>query len=413
MAERRVVITGLGVITPLGNTVEEFWQSLVQGKSGIGPITLFDASEYPVRFAGEVKNFDPLVYLDKREARRMDRYAQFALAAAKQAVADAGLMITEAIADRVGVCLGSGIGGVQTWEDQHRTLLERGPERVSPFFIPMMICDIAAGLISITFNARGPNLCLATACATGNHSIGEAYEHIRLGNADVMIAGGSEAGVCPTSVAGFSAMKALSTRNEEPQKASRPFDAERDGFVLGEGAGVVVLEERDFALRRGARIYAELVGYGLTADAHHITQPAPCGAGAARSMQMALQRAGLQPEEVDYINAHGTSTPAGDVAETQAIKQVFKDHAYRLAISSTKSMTGHLLGAAGGVEFVATVLTIVHHLIPPTINLEHPDPECDLDYVPNQARQARVRVALSNAFGFGGHNSTLIVKAYE
>lgn len=403
----------MGAVTPLGNSVRELWEGLVAGRSGVGPITRFDAGEYAVRIAAEVKGFDPDAYIDPRESRRMDPFAQYGVAAAKMALDDAGLEITEEISERTGVVVGSGIGGVQTWEEQHRALLERGPRRVSPLFIPMLICDMAAGTISILFGAKGPNMAIVTACATGSHSIGEAYKIIQRGQADVMIAGGTEASVVPTAIAGFAAAKALSSRNEEPERASRPFDADRDGFVIGEGAGIVVLEELGFARRRGARIYAEVVGFGLSADAHHITQPAPGGEGAAKAMRMALEDACMPPEAVDHINSHGTATPLGDVAETIAIKQVFGERAYRIPITANKSMIGHMLGAAGGVEFIATVLTVVNGVIPPTINIDRPDPECDLDYVPWKPREAKVRAALCNSFGFGGHNSALLVKAFE
>lgn len=403
----------MGAVTPLGNSVRELWEGLVAGRSGVGPITRFDADEYAVRIAAEVKGFDPDAYIDPRESRRMDPFAQYGVAAAKMALDDAGLEITDEISERTGVLVGSGIGGVQTWEEQHRALLERGPRRVSPLFIPMLICDMAAGTISILFGAKGPNMAIVTACATGSHSIGEAYKIIQRGQADVMIAGGTEASVVPTAIAGFASAKALSSRNDEPERASRPFDADRDGFVIGEGAGIVVLEELGFARRRGARIYAEVVGFGLSADAYHITQPAPGGAGAAKAMRMALEDACMPPDAVDHINAHGTATPLGDVAETIAIKQVFGERAYRIPITANKSMIGHMLGAAGGVEFIATVLTVVNGVIPPTINIDRPDPECDLDYVPWEPREVKVRAALCNSFGFGGHNSALLVKAFE
>lgn len=407
--KRRVVVTGLGVITSLGQDLESFWSNLIAGKSGISRIESFDVSEYPTQIAGEIKNFDPEAHFDKKVARKMDRYAQFALAAAFQALGDAGLKVGEnADPERTGVYVGSGIGGVETWEDQYRTLLERGPKRISPFFIPMMIANMGTGQISILTGARGPVSTVVTACATGTNAIGDAFNIIRRGDADVMICGGAEAAIRPTGMAGFCAMRAMSTRNDEPEKASRPFDVGRDGFVMAEGAGILILEEREHALRRGARIYAELAGYGMSGDAHHITDPNPDGA--VRCMAAALKDAGIDPTEVDYINAHGTSTPPGDKSETSAIRTLFGDHAYKLAVSSTKSMTGHLLGAAGGVEAVITALTIHNGLIPPTINLDNPDPDCDLDYVPHTARQSSVEVALSNSFGFGGHNATIIMK---
>ncbi len=408
MEPRRVVVTGLGALTPIGNTVEEFWSSLIQGRSGIGPITRFDATDFPTRIAGEVRNFDPLNFVDKKEARRLDPYLQYAVAGSVLAVRDAGLDTDKVDATRFGVLIGSGIGGIQTLLENHKALLERGPDRVSPFFIPMLIINMASGLVSMRFGAKGPNSSVVTACATGNHAIGDAFRIIQRGDADIMIAGGAEAIIIPLTIAGFCAVKAMTTRNDEPQRASRPFDAERDGFVCSEGAGIVVLESREHALRRDARIYAEVRGYGMSGDAHHMTAPDPEGDGAARSMAAALRDAGISPEDVGYINAHGTSTPYNDKFETMAIKRVFGDHARRLAVSSTKSMTGHLLGAAGGIEAIATALALHHGVLPPTINYEHPDPECDLDYVPNQARKQDVELAASNAFGFGGTNATLI-----
>jgi 3-oxoacyl-[acyl-carrier-protein] synthase II len=405
---RRVVVTGLGALTPVGNTAEEFWSSLVRGRSGIGPITRFDATGFPTRIAGEIRNFDPLDFVDKKEARRLDPYLQYAIAAATLAVQDASLDTGKVDATRFGVLIGSGIGGITTLLENHKTLLERGPDRVSPFFIPMLIINMASGLVSMRFGAKGPNSSVVTACATGNHALGDAFRLIQRGDADVMIAGGAEAIVLPLTIAGFCSMKAMSTRNDEPEKASRPFDAERDGFVCSEGAGILVLESREHALRRDARIYAEIRGYGMSGDAHHMTAPDPEGDGAARSMEAALRDAGVGAGDVGYINAHGTSTPYNDRFETQAIKRVFGEHARRLAVSSTKSMTGHLLGAAGGIEAIATVLALHHGVLPPTINYEHPDPDCDLDYVPNQARKQDVEVAASNAFGFGGTNATLI-----
>jgi 3-oxoacyl-[acyl-carrier-protein] synthase II len=392
----------------VGNTAEEFWSSLVHARSGIGPITRFDATDFPTRIAGEIRNFDPLNFVDKKEARRLDPYLQYAIAGATLAVQDGGLDTGKVDADRFGVMIGSGIGGITTLLENHKTLLERGPDRVSPFFIPMLIINMASGLVSMRFGAKGPNSSVVTACATGNHAIGDAFKIIQRGDADVMIAGGAEAIILPLTIAGFCAVKAMTTRNDEPEKASRPFDAQRDGFVCSEGAGIVLLESREHALRRDAHIYAEIRGYGMSGDAHHMTAPDPEGDGAARSMANALRDAGVSPDEVGYINAHGTSTPYNDKFETMAIKRVFGDHARRLAVSSTKSMTGHLLGAAGGIEAIATALALHHGVLPPTINYEHPDPDCDLDYVPNQARKQDVQVAVSNAFGFGGTNATLV-----
>ena len=413
MDKTRVVITGLGAVTPLGNTAEEFWTSLIEGKSGIGPITRFDSTGFATRIAGEVKGFDALKFVDKKDDRKLDLYLKYALACAVMAVEDAGLDPAKEDGNRFGVLVGSGIGGLGTLLDSHKTLLDKGPDRVSPFFIPMLIINMASGLISMRFGARGPNSSVVTACATGNHAIGDATRIIQRGDADVMIAGGAEAIIIPLTIAGFCQMKAMSTRNDEPIKASRPFDAERDGFVAGEGGGLVVLESLEHARRRDARIYAEVVGYGMTGDAHHMTAPDPEGDGAARAMAAALRDAALEPQAVDYINAHGTSTPYNDKFETIAIKRVFGEHAKRLPVSSTKSMTGHLLGAAGGIEAVATTLTIYHGVLPPTINYEKPDPDCDLDYVPNQARKQDVEVALSNAFGFGGTNAILAFRKYR
>jgi 3-oxoacyl-[acyl-carrier-protein] synthase II len=409
----RVVITGLGAVTPVGNTAEEFWASLIQGKSGIGPITRFDSTGFPTRIAGEVKGFDALKYVDKKDDRKLDLYLKYALACAVMAVEDAGLDPAKEDGNRFGVLVGSGIGGISTLLDSHKVLLDKGPDRVSPFFIPMLIINMASGLISMRFGARGPNSSVVTACATGNHAIGDAMRVIQRGEADVMIAGGAEAIIIPLTIAGFCQMKAMSTRNDEPTKASRPFDAERDGFVCGEGGGLVVLESLEHARRRDARIYSEVVGYGMTGDAHHMTAPDPEGDGAARAMASALRDGGLEPSAVGYINAHGTSTPYNDKFETIAIKRVFGEHAKRLPVSSTKSMTGHLLGAAGGIEAIATTLALHHGILPPTINYEKPDPECDLDYVPNQARKQDVDVALSNAFGFGGTNATLAFRKYR
>lgn len=408
-----MVVTGVGVLSPLGNNKEDFWSSISQGRSGIGKLTHFEASAYDSQIAGEVLDFDPNSRLGRKESRRMDRFTQFAVAAALDAVGDAHLNIGEEDANGVGVLIGSGIGGISTIEEQHRILLEKGPSKVSPFFIPMLIVDMASGQVSIKLGAKGPNSCVATACASAAHAIGDSCRIIQRSEAEIMIAGGAEAAITPLGVGGFCAMKALSTRNDEPKKASRPFDKGRDGFVIGEGAGIVVLENLEHALRRGAHIYGEVVGYGMSGDAYHITAPAPEGEGAARSMELALKDANLEPESVDYINAHGTSTPLNDKFETMAIKTVFGEHAKRVAISSTKSMIGHLLGAAGGVELIACLLAMERSLIPPTINYEEPDPECDLDYVPNRARKTEVKVAMSNSLGFGGHNATLLVKRYE
>ena len=412
-ARRRVVITGLGAVTPLGNTAEEFWGGLIQGKSGIGPITRFDTTGFPTRIAGEVKGFDALKYVDKKDDRKLDLYLKYALACAVMAVEDAGLDPAKEDANRFGVLVGSGIGGISTLLDSHKVLLDKGPDRVSPFFIPMLIINMASGLISMRFGARGPNSSVVTACATGNHAIGDASRVIERGDADVMIAGGAEAIIIPLTIAGFCQMKAMSTRNDEPTKASRPFDADRDGFVCGEGGGLLILEALEHAERRGARIYAELIGYGMTGDAHHMTAPDPEGDGAARAMVAALRDAGIAASDVGYINAHGTSTPYNDKFETLAIKRVFGEHASKLAVSSTKSMTGHLLGAAGGIEAIATTLAIHHGILPPTINYDTPDPDCDLDYVPNQPRKQEVEVALSNAFGFGGTNAILAFRKFR
>jgi 3-oxoacyl-[acyl-carrier-protein] synthase II len=410
---RRVAVTGVGVVTPIGIGKDRFWNALLEGRSGVRRIQSFDPTPFPTQIAAEVHDFDPLAFMDRKEARRNDRFVQFAIAATRMALEDADFRITPENRDRVGVVLGSGIGGANTWEEQHRVLLERGPDRVSPFFIPMLISNMAAGMVSIVFGARGPNTSVVTACATGGHCIGDAFKIIQRGDADAMIAGGTEAAITALSIAGFCSMKAMSTRNHEPERAVRPFDRDRDGFVMGEGAGVVILEDLERARARGARIYCEVVGYGMSADAYHITQPDPEGEGAAQSMARCLEDGGLSPQEVDYINAHGTSTPYNDKFETLAIKRVFGDHAYHLAVSSTKSMTGHLLGAAGGVELIACALSVHEGVLPPTINYETPDPDCDLDYVPNRARPAPVRVALSNAFGFGGHNCTLAVRRFE
>jgi len=410
---RRVVVTGLGLVTPVGIGVEETWEAICAGKSGIGEITRFDASGYDSRIAGEVKGFNPEDFISKKQIKRMDLFIQYALAAARMAMEMAQLKIDEELAPRAGVIIGCGLGGLPYIEHYHKILLERGPNRISPFFVPMIITNMAAGFISIEYGLKGPNISTTTACAAGAHAVGEGFRYIKMGLADVMVVGGTEATIAPLCIAGFCAMKALSTRNDEPEKASRPFDKERDGFVVGEGAGILVLEELNHALKRGAKIYAELIGYGATSDAYHITAPPPEGEGAVLCMENALKDAGIVPEEVDYINAHGTSTPLNDVSETKAIKAVFKEHAYKLAISSTKSMIGHLLGGAGGVEAVFTVLSLYTGIIPPTINYENPDPECDLDYVPNKARKANPKIAMSNSFGFGGTNAVLLFKKYQ
>ncbi len=410
---RRVVVTGVGLISPLGVGTEPTWEALIAGRSGVGTITKFDASAFPVRIAAEVKGFDPQVWLDAKEARKFDLFVQYALAASLMAVENSGLTITPEVADRVAVVLGSGIGGLPLIEENHQTLREKGPRRVSPFFIPGAIINMCAGLVSIRLGAKGPNMATCTACSTSAHAITDAYLYIRHGYADAAIAGGAEAVIDPLAVAGFASMRALSTRNEEPEKASRPWDRDRDGFVMGEGAGVLVLEELEFALRRGAPILCEVLGIGMTGDAYHITAPCEDGDGAARVMNAALRDAGIAPEQVDYINAHGTSTPHGDRIETVAIKRVFGDHAYKLAVSSTKSATGHLLGAAGGLETGITALVVARDVIPPTLNLDNPDEGCDLDYVPHQARQQTVRVAISNSFGFGGTNACIVLGKWE
>ena len=409
----RVLVTGTGVISPLGNSTEECWANLIAGHSGAGPITRFDASAYETRFACEVRNFAPEGVMDRKVAKRMDRFAQFAVAASHEALKNAGLDLETEDRDRIGVVIGSGIGGMETFESQHDILRERGPGRVSPFFIPMMISDMGSGQVSIQFGLRGPNFATVSACASGAHAIGESLRLLRAGDADVMVAGGAEATITPMSLAGFSSSRALSTRNDDPQRASRPFDIDRDGFVIGEGAGVIILETEDHARRRGAPLLCELGGYGASADAYHLTAPSEDGNGAARAMKRALMDAGIPAEDVEYINAHGTSTPAGDPAEVRAVKSVFGDHARRLMMSSTKSMTGHLLGAAGGLEAVVTALTLARGVVPPTTNLERPDPQCDLDFVPNQARQRPVKAALSNSFGFGGHNVTLAMRSVK
>ena len=413
MDKRRVVVTGLGLITPLGMGVKTTWENLVNGKSGIRKITSFDTSAFPTQIAGEVDNFNPEDYIEPKEVKKMDRFIHFAVAATTMAFNDSGLKIKDHNAERIGVIVGSGMGGLHTIENYHSVLLEKGPRRITPFFIPMLTINLAAGQISIKFGAKGPNSAISTACATGSHSIGDAFKIIQRGEADVMIAGGSEAVISPLGVGGFNAMKALSTRNDEPEKASRPFDIDRDGFVMGEGAGIIILESLQSALDRGAKIYAEILGYGMTADAYHITSPSPGGEGAARCMAMALKNGGIVPSDVNYINAHGTSTKSGDELESQAIKTVFGEHAYKVAISSTKSMMGHLLGAAGGVEAVISILSICNDIILPTINLDNPDPECDLDYVPHKARMMKINYALSNSFGFGGTNACLLFKRFE
>ncbi len=412
MTNRRVVVTGLGVISPVGNEVPTMWENLTSGFVGIDQATHVDLEAFPTKIAAEVKDFDPTQYIDKKAARKMDRFTQFAVAAAKQAIDDAALTIDDSNAERTGVWIGSGIGGMMTYESQYEKFLEKGHRRISPFFVPMMIPDMAAGQVSIQFGAKGINSCSVTACASGTNSIGDAFKVIQRGDADVMIAGGSEAPMTNMSFAGFTQAGALS-RNEDPKKASRPFDKNRDGFVMGEGAGILILESLENAQKRGAKIYAELSGYGATADAYHVTAPAPEGEGAARAMQQAVNDAGVDVTSVDYINAHGTSTEYNDMYETTAVKSVFGDHAYNLAMSSTKSMTGHLLGAAGGLEAIATVLAIKHNLMPPTVNYETPDENCDLDYVPNEAREKEIRVAMSNSLGFGGHNACLLFKKYE
>jgi 3-oxoacyl-[acyl-carrier-protein] synthase II len=407
---RRVVITGLGLISPVGIGAKESWEALKAGRSGIKPITQFDATDFPTKIAGEVEGFEPEDYIPAKEVKKMDRFIHFAIAASKMAMEDSGLDVNEANADRVGVIVGSGIGGLPAIERYTKVLLERGPRRISPFFIPMAIINLASGHISMMFGAKGPNSATVTACATGNHAIGDAFRLIQHGRADAMICGGTEGVITPLGIGGFNAMKALSTRNDEPERASRPFDVDRDGFVMGEGAGIVILEEMEAAKKRGANMIAEVAGYGMTGDAFHITSPAPEGEGGARCMKLALDDAGVAPGDIGYINAHGTSTKHGDELETQAIKTVFGDHAGKLAVSSTKSMTGHLLGAAGGLESVVTALSVKEGTIPPTINLDNPDPECDLDYVPHEARDVKLKCAITNSFGFGGTNACLLFK---
>ncbi len=412
MINRRVVVTGLGAVTPIGNNVRDYWAGLVAGKNGAGPITHFDASEYPTRFACEVKGYNVDDHFDRKDAKKLENFVQFSIIAAREALADSGIDVAKEDPTHIGVYIGCGIGGIQTIEEQHTILIERGMKRVSPFLIPRIIANMAAGQVSIFLGLKGPNSCIVTACATGTHSIGEAFKVVQRGQATMMLAGGAESAITALGVAGFCNMKALSERNDSPQTASRPFDLNRDGFVMGEGAGVLLLEDLDHAKARGARIYAEITGYGLTGDAFHITAPAPDGDGAARAMKMAVDDAGLKPEDVDHINAHGTSTPLNDRLETIAIKKVFGEHARNIAITSNKSMIGHLLGAGGGVEGIATCLTLYHGIIPPTINHETPDPECDLDYVPNTVRKADVKVAISNSLGFGGHNTTILLTKF-
>ena len=412
--KRRVVVTGMGTITPVGNDVATTWRSLIEGKSGTAPITKFDASNFPVKFAAEVKGFNPLDFMDRKEAKRADQYTQYAVAAARQAMTNANLVERNGMdPDRIGVIIGSGIGGLKSFEEQHDVYRERGVGKISPFFIPMFIADIAAGIVSMMFNAKGPNYATVSACATSAHAIGDAYRTIQYGDADVMITGGAEATVTPMAIGGFANMKALSERNDSPETASRPFDSTRDGFVMGEGAGVLILEELEHALARGATIYAEIVGYGATGDAYHLTAPAPDGEGAQRAMKRALRDAGLEPKDIQYINAHGTSTPANDFNETRAIKAVFGEHAKTVNVSSTKSATGHMLGAAGAVEAVVSAMVVGTGIIPPTINYQNPDPELDLNYTPNKSVERDVNAVLSNSFGFGGHNTTLAIKRYK
>src|SRR6516162_6057285 len=411
--ERRVVITGLGIVAPLGNSVDVFWNNLVAGQCGVDKIVSFDASPFDTQIAAQVKDFDPLpAFPSPKEVRRTDRYSQFGVYAAWQALKDSGLDLNKTSPDEVGAFIGSGIGGLQTTSEQLKILFDRGPGRLSPFMIPMLISNMASGLFSMYHHLRGPNFATCSACATANHALGEAWRTIKMGDAQVMLAGGAEATIVPIGIGGFCAMKAMSTRNDAPEKASRPFDKERDGFVMGEGAAVVVLEELEHARARGARIYCELAGYGNTADAHHLTAPSPGGEGAARCMRMGLRNAGLKPEDISYINAHGTSTPQGDIAETQAIKTVFGDHARKLVVSSTKGATGHMLGAAGAVEMVVCAKSLQTDIVPPTINYEFPDPECDLDYVPNTAREMKVNAIVNNSFGFGGHNASIVAKKF-
>ena len=413
MERRRVVITGLGAVTPLGNSVNDLWKAMLEGRSAAGPITKFDATNHTTKFACETKNLPTGNIIEPKELKRIDEYAQFALVAAHEAIRDSGLDFEREDRDRIGVLVGSGIGGIRSFEEEHTKLMQGGPRRVSPFFIPLMIIDIASGHISIKYNLKGPNYAVVSACASASHAIGDAFRIIQRGDAEVMITGGAEAAICPISIAGFNSMKALSTRNDDPQRASRPFEKNRDGFVMGDGGGIVILEELEHARKRGAKIYAEMRGIGFTADAYHITAPAPGGEGAIRAMRLCLKDGGLNPDEVQYINAHGTSTTYNDKSETDAIKAVFGDHAYQLNVSSTKSMMGHLLGAAGSVELIASVLTINHGIIPPTINYQEPDPECDLNYTPNKPTERKVSAAVSNTFGFGGHNAVLAVSVFK
>jgi len=409
LSKRRVVITGLGMVSPVGNTVAESWENIKAGRSGIQTIDTFDVSEFPVKFGGLIKDFDVTKYIKPKDAKKMDPFIHYGMAAGIQAMEDAGLEVTEENAERIGVHMGAGIGGIDTISRQHQVLMESGPRRISPFFVPSAIINMISGNLSIHFGIKGPNLAMVTACATGTHAIGDAFRLIQYGDADAMIVGGAEQAANPLGLAGFAAARALSTRNDDPQAASRPWDKDRDGFVLSDGAGAVVLEEYEHAKARGARIYAEVLGFGMSGDAYHMTLPAKGGEGAARCMKNALRDAGLNPEQIDYINAHGTSTPAGDVCETQAVKTAFGDHAYKLAVSSTKSMTGHALGAAGALETIFTTLALYEGVLPPTINLDNPDEQCDLDYVPHEAREADIRYALNNSFGFGGTNGTLVL----
>ena len=411
--KRRVVVTGVGLVTPLGTGTEKTWERLLNGRSGIGPITRFDASAHASQIAAEVKDFDPSDWFEKKQAKTLDHFVQYGIAAAELAIQDSGLRLTEELSERVGVITGCGMGGLPTIEEYHGVLMDRGPRRITPFFIPRVIPNMPSGHISMRFDAKGPNLSLSTACAAGTHAVGEAFRHIAFGDCDVAITGGTESVICPLAVGGFASMKALSTRNDDPEHASRPFDLERDGFIIAEGAGMIVLEELEAAQARGAKIYAEMIGYGQSSDAYHIAAPPENGEGAVRCMAMALKNAQLNPEDIDYINAHGTSTPLNDRCETTAIKTVFGDHASRLAISSTKSMTGHMLGGAGGIESAFTALTLHHQCAPPTMNLENPDPACDLDYVPNTAREMNIRAAMSNSFGFGGTNGVIIMKRFD
>jgi 3-oxoacyl-[acyl-carrier-protein] synthase II len=410
---RRVVITGIGLVTPIGLNTSENWDSLMAGRSGVSTITRFDISRFNTKIAGEVKNFDPLEYIEKKELKKMDRFIHYAIAASEQALADSQLKISAENAENVGVIVGSGMGGIETITHYHNICEEKGPDRVSPFFVPALALNLAAGQISIRSGAKGPNFSAVSACSTGTHAIGDAYHIIKRAEAEVMIAGGTEATIVPVAIAGFANMTALSSRNDAPEKASRPFDAERDGFVMGEGSGIIILEELEHAQRRGAKIYAEVIGFGMNSDAYHITSPAPDGSGAARCMELALKSAGIQGNEVDYINAHGTSTPVNDAMETKAIKLAFGEHARKILVNSTKSMTGHLLGAAGAVETAYTALALYHQVSPPTINQEHPDPECDLDYVANKARKAELKVGMSNSFGFGSTNACVVLKRYQ